>query len=394
MTYDINISIAKYDTPPDLVEAALTEAEAWIESIEDFNIIWDKSDAGNSSLATGYCTSWKFFSYDEVPNWALVPVRDIVILLWDATPHSHLTSDASAGQKIVNVADGSIFSPGEDILIGGAHDFTHDDTTWYGIYEINEIDSISVNQLTMVNNLSYNFTTSTQDLVVTRLCPWLGATWPVSSWTAGRAPFSIISIPYTSLYANMGSDVDYWGFDVPLSQVICFEILNAMGAWLEYHGWTRGTDFKTCEPPHPPNIDPDDYGPTVRRNALDTAWATFTAEQKTYLATDKSSAVGAPGHIWIEGTTLHWLDSTGVERSKIGTKYGATGVVSGHLWTEGASAIHYIDSAGDERYILPDGITLVGGTQGQIGQMWVEGQELHWTCWYSYNLYEARLAGV
>jgi hypothetical protein len=74
-------------------------------------------------------------------------------------------------------------------------------------------------------------------------------------------------------------------------------------------------------------------------------------EVKTAILGDAGLATAkVAGHLWVEGTYLHYIDSTGDERRKEGTKEGATGKVAGHLSTEGAK-LRYIDSSGDERYL-------------------------------------------
>ena len=77
---------------------------------------------------------------------------------------SDLTSDAASGQKVVNVADGSIFSVGDKVLIIDNNNNEH-----------NEIESINVNQLTMKNNLAHTYTTAANAFV--EILPgWLSGT--------------------------------------------------------------------------------------------------------------------------------------------------------------------------------------------------------------------------
>jgi len=58
---------------------------------------------------------------------------------------------------------------------------------------------------------------------------------------------------------------------------------------------------------------------------------------------------GTAGHIWNEGNYLHYIDSSGNERRIEGTQEGATGKTAGHFWIEGSN-LRYIDSSGNERY--------------------------------------------
>ena len=78
------------------------------------------------------------------------------------------------------------------------------------------------------------------------------------------------------------------------------------------------------------------------------------------------------GYFWIEGTYLHYIDGSGLERGQAGTTTGATGT-AGYLWIEGYN-IHYIDASGNERYVP---YSLIGGA-GTQGYLWIEGN------WVSY----------
>jgi len=80
------------------------------------------------------------------------------------------------------------------------------------------------------------------------------------------------------------------------------------------------------------------------------------------------------GYIWIEGVRLHYIDSSGNERSQIGTITSATGD-PGYLWIEGDN-IHYIDSGGDERY-LPT--SHIGTAPTLEGYLWIEGDWVHYS---------------
>jgi len=76
------------------------------------------------------------------------------------------------------------------------------------------------------------------------------------------------------------------------------------------------------------------------------------------------------GYIWIEGTALHYIDSTGAERADTGTQTGAVGQ-PGFLWIEGNN-IHYIDASGSERYLTYTDGTASGATPGYL---WVENTD-------------------
>jgi hypothetical protein len=82
------------------------------------------------------------------------------------------------------------------------------------------------------------------------------------------------------------------------------------------------------------------------------------------------------GYLWVEGTYLHYIDASGVERGQQGTTTGATGT-AGYFWIEGYN-IHYIDASGNERY-LP--YSLIGGA-GTQGYIWVENTDD--TSWIHY----------
>ena len=77
------------------------------------------------------------------------------------------------------------------------------------------------------------------------------------------------------------------------------------------------------------------------------------------------------GYFWIEGTYLHYIDASGVERGQEGTVTGASGT-AGYLWIEG-NYIHYIDASGDERYLPYSALT----DTGTGGYLWIEGDWVH-----------------
>lgn len=79
------------------------------------------------------------------------------------------------------------------------------------------------------------------------------------------------------------------------------------------------------------------------------------------------------GHIWIEGTKLHYIDAPGYERAFEGATTGITGT-AGHLWVEG-TYLHYIDQNGDER--RQEG-TAEGATGVTSGQLWIEATKLRY----------------
>lgn len=79
------------------------------------------------------------------------------------------------------------------------------------------------------------------------------------------------------------------------------------------------------------------------------------------------------GYFWVEGTKLHYIDSSGTERSREGTKSGATGQTAGYVWVEG-DYIRYIDNSGDERYLPYSALTATGDS----GYLWIEGDYIHY----------------
>jgi len=81
-----------------------------------------------------------------------------------------------------------------------------------------------------------------------------------------------------------------------------------------------------------------------------------------------------PGYIWIEGTSVHYIDADGAERAQEGTTTGATGS-KGYFWIEG-DYIHYIDDDGDERF-LP--YAHVGTDPSEPGYIWIEGDWVHYS---------------
>ncbi len=57
--------------------------------------------------------------------------------------------------------------------------------------------------------------------------------------------------------------------------------------------------------------------------------------------------MATPGHIWVQGTELRYIDSVGSVRGQAGTTTGATGT-PGFLWVEGEN-LRYTDAVGAVR---------------------------------------------
>ncbi len=77
------------------------------------------------------------------------------------------------------------------------------------------------------------------------------------------------------------------------------------------------------------------------------------------------------GHIWVEGNYLHFVHEK-EEQTLLGTLTGDTGV-AGHLFSEG-TALHYIDSSGRER--SQGGYDTSANATG--GTLWIEDRRLHY----------------
>lgn len=55
--------------------------------------------------------------------------------------------------------------------------------------------------------------------------------------------------------------------------------------------------------------------------------------------------------LWIEGNAIHYIDSSGAERSLIGTDNGLiSNAISGSLWISGVN-LHYIDASKHDRVV-------------------------------------------
>jgi len=102
----------------------------------------------------------------------------------------------------------------------------------------------------------------------------------------------------------------------------------------------------------------------------------YSASPTGYLTctTDCTLRLPSKGYIWIEGTSVAYIDASEAKRTKEGTLDGATGQTAGHIWIEGDN-FRYIDSSGDERYILGSAGAASSQTAGHI---WFEGSELHY----------------
>ena len=86
----------------------------------------------------------------------------------------------------------------------------------------------------------------------------------------------------------------------------------------------------------------------------------------------KESGVGGSGFIWVDNTKLHFISEAG-EGIILGTVTGDTSV-AGHLFVEGTN-LHYIDANGNERYQAG----YVGGASGATGaHLWIEGNKLRY----------------
>ena len=84
--------------------------------------------------------------------------------------------------------------------------------------------------------------------------------------------------------------------------------------------------------------------------------------------------LSSAGYIWIEGTSVAYIDASEAKRTQEGTLDGATGQTAGHIWIEGDN-FRYIDSSGNERYIAGSAGAASSQTAGHI---WFEGSELHY----------------
>lgn len=81
-----------------------------------------------------------------------------------------------------------------------------------------------------------------------------------------------------------------------------------------------------------------------------------------------------PGHIWIEGESIHYIDEDGVER--VVTYYSSSqgAGTPGYMWIDDYT-LNYIDENGDKRYLS----SVYSGEKddGISGQMWIESANLY-----------------
>jgi len=139
----INLGSTQETLPAIMVEPTNTLMKPAGQSFEVEVYAYDTDyEAGTDVYAWQICMKW---------DYTVVDIDDAVIYgdfmsaprigSWGA-----LTEDAAAGQKIVNVVDGSVFEAG-DVLI-------QDDSN----SEANEVASVLGNQLTMKNDLAHTYT--------------------------------------------------------------------------------------------------------------------------------------------------------------------------------------------------------------------------------------------
>ncbi len=66
--------------------------------------------------------------------------------------------------------------------------------------------------------------------------------------------------------------------------------------------------------------------------------------------TDVGSSSGPPGALWVEDSSMHWIDQNGYERAYTGTDTGnnPSGASTGSIWIQ-EGRMHYIDASGNER---------------------------------------------
>lgn len=82
-----------------------------------------------------------------------------------------------------------------------------------------------------------------------------------------------------------------------------------------------------------------------------------------------------PGQAGVVGSTLRWCDASGVVRYYTGSAIGQpAGARKGSVWVEGTS-IHYIDESGYER-VLP--YLSLSTVQAKQGSAWIEGAYPHY----------------
>jgi len=175
------------------------------------------------------------------------------------------------------------------------------------------------------------------------------------------------------LLNDQGGIVDEYGFDYGLTDSYGYEAtqsgsvpegidfmehITSLNDDTTYHyrtkvhtacGWGYGQDktFKTM--PSAPVIDPKGY---IWIDENDNCIHYISATEKHYAlqgCTDDGDVNGEPGYIWIEGTSLHYIDNLGHEWHGVGSLGAASGANPGYPWIEGEE-LHYIDASGNERY--------------------------------------------
>lgn len=91
------------------------------------------------------------------------------------------------------------------------------------------------------------------------------------------------------------------------------------------------------------------------------------------------------GSMWVEGTYLHYVDSTNSEWRIQGTYLSSPSTPkNGSVWVDSATGyVHYIDASGDERYCYRSSSGLHGDAGATPGSMWAESADdyLHFIAW-------------
>lgn len=83
-----------------------------------------------------------------------------------------------------------------------------------------------------------------------------------------------------------------------------------------------------------------------------------------------------PGSLWVSGSTLRFVDSSGYEYYYTGSLVNTPAkAVPGSIWIEGYD-FHYIDSTGNNRVISNYTNTAVSGAVK--GSIWIQGATLRW----------------
>ena len=125
------------------------------------------------------------------------------------------------------------------------------------------------------------------------------------------------------------------------------------------------------------SLSPTNITPTI---ALETAANAFLAKNNfrssTLVLPVGSGKSSGNGSVWIDATTLKYINDAAVTKTYTGTLVGASAGVIGSCWIEG-NDLHYIDASGNERICYGTSAAMHSDAAAIGGSVWME-TVMHW----------------